>query len=356
MTTFSSNRLILARKRRCLTFRELAERSGLSPVAVSNIANAKSEPTEDNVRKLASALGYPPEFFYSPDLEPLAVDQASFRSLSSMTAKARDAALASAPLAMEVHEWVRERYDLPEVDLPDLQYEDDPFSAAAALREQWGMAAKPVGNLIELLEARGVRVYSLSERGKAVDAYSYWHEDEPFVFLNTRKTGERSRFDAAHELAHLVMHRHGGPGGRVAETEANAFAGAFLMPEQDVRSQLSHVASLSQVIEAKARWSVSAMALCYRLNRLGLLTEWQYRRYCIHLRSDLKGVEPAPIERETSALWRFVLTDLWQEGSTRSVISRDLNIPEDELNALIFGLANRIEDEPDRSPGELRVV
>src|SRR3546814_6566541 len=52
------------------------------------------------------------------------------------------------------------------------------------------------------------------EDTKNVDAFSCWRNGQPFVFLNTFKSAERSRFDAAHELAHLVLHRHGGPQGR----------------------------------------------------------------------------------------------------------------------------------------------
>jgi hypothetical protein len=45
----------------------------------------------------------------------------------------------------------------------------------------------------------------------------------------------RGRFDAAHELGHLVMHGHERPlPGPEAEREANQFASAFLMPRADV--------------------------------------------------------------------------------------------------------------------------
>ena len=51
---------------------------------------------------------------------------------------------------------------------------------------------------------------------------------------DTNKTAEHSRFDAAHELGHLVLHRHGPPRGIEAERQANAFASAFLMPHGSV--------------------------------------------------------------------------------------------------------------------------
>src|SRR3546814_6955040 len=102
--------------------------------------------------------------------------------------------------------------------------------------------------MIKLLESKGVHVFSLAEDTKNVDAFSCWRNGQPFVFLNTFKSAERSRFDAAHELAHLVLHRHGGPQGREAETEANQFASAFLMPHADLVSTLPYVSSIDQIL------------------------------------------------------------------------------------------------------------
>src|SRR3546814_2855920 len=102
--------------------------------------------------------------------------------------------------------------------------------------------------MINLREVKGVHVCPLAKDTKTVDAVSCWRNGQPFVFLNTFKSAERSRFDAAHELAHLVLHRHGGPQGREAETEANQFASAFLMPHDDLVSTIPYVSRLDQKI------------------------------------------------------------------------------------------------------------
>src|SRR3546814_15647567 len=107
--------------------------------------------------------------------------------------------------------------------------------------------------MIKLLESKGVHVFSLAEDTKNVDAFSCWRNGQPFVFLNTFKSAERSRFDAAHELAHLVLHRHGGPQGREAETEANQFASALLMPHAALVSTIPSVIRLDQFLRAKHR-------------------------------------------------------------------------------------------------------
>ena len=74
-----------------------------------------------------------------------------------------------------------------------------------------------------------------------------------------------------------VLHKHGGPQGRKAEDQSDAFAAEFLLPKADVYATLPRVHGLNQIIEAKKRWGVSAMALIVRLAKLNIITEWQYR-------------------------------------------------------------------------------
>lgn len=107
--------------------------------------------------------------------------------------------------------------------------------------------------MIRLLEANGVRVFSLAEQCRRVDVFSLWQGDQPFVFLNTMKSGEHSRMHAAHELGHLPMHRHGVPPGRDVESDAKEFGGVFMMPEDSVRANFRRQASptLQQPVEIK---------------------------------------------------------------------------------------------------------
>jgi hypothetical protein len=66
----------------------------------------------------------------------------------------------------------------------------------------------------------------------------------------------RSPLYAPGTLAHLVLHKHGGPQqGRDAEMEANNFASSFLMPKADVRSRLPFVSRLDELVVAKKRWA-----------------------------------------------------------------------------------------------------
>lgn len=359
MDKFNPKRLILARKRRRLTGKGLAAAAAVSAVTVSRIENEENEPDDETVARFSRALNYPIGFFFADDPDELDITAVSFRSLSKMSAKERDASIAAGILGLLFSDWIESRFSLPETNLLDLSYETDPEAAALALRQFWGLGEKPIGNMLGMMEFHGVRVFSLSEETASVDAFSFWRDNSPFVFLNNFKTAERSIYDTGHELGHLVMHRHGGPQpSRSAEREANHFASAFLMPANDVRARMPHFITVDLIIKAKARWRVSAMAMAYRLHSLGLLSEWQYKSACIELgRRGYRTGEPGGAERETSAIWRKVLSQLWAERTTKHEIAEVLNIPMDELEGLIWGLAGPVvrPNKEDARPGIHRV-
>jgi Zn-dependent peptidase ImmA (M78 family)/DNA-binding XRE family transcriptional regulator len=333
---FNPNRLELARKRRKLTSKALADSAKISAVTLSRAVNGIQLPDDETIKSLAEVLNFPVAFFFKDDVDKINPESASFRSYTSMTAKERDAALSAGSLAFELADLIRRDFNLPVSDILDLSHERNPAQAARLLREYWGIGEKPIANMIRLLETKGVRVFSLSESTRTVDAFSCWRNNEPFVFLNTFKSAERSRFDAAHELAHLVLHKHGGTQqGRMIEVEANTFASAFLMPEADVVATVPFVTSISQIISAKKRWGVAAVALAYRLHKLGRITEWQY----IQVNRSYRTSEPQGLPAERSSVWEMVLRDLWKRGISRNQLARELLIPTEELENLLFGLA-----------------
>ena len=159
------------------------------------------------------------------------------------------------------------------------------------------------------------------------------------MFLNTFKSAEHCRFDAAHELGHLVLHKHGSPQGPDIEREANAFASAFLMPKASVLAKAPRQITLPTLVKLKKYWSVSVAALNYRLHALGLTSDWVYRTLCIQLAEEgYRTSEPEPIPHERSLLLEKVFGALKDEGVSRRDVAAQLNLGADELGALTFGL------------------
>lgn len=348
-------RVELVRLRLGLTKIGFARALGVDRKTIQRFEGEGADLSPQALEALVQLSGYPRKFFEKDSVDYPDAKAVSFRSLRSLTATTRNAALAAGALAFELDDWITERFELRDHDLPLLN-NFSPVDAALTLRTHWGIGVRPISNLVNLLEFHGVRVFSLSEETRHLDAYSFWRNERPYVFLNTIKTPEHSRFDASHEIGHLVMHRHGGPGHRSAEDEANAFASAFLMPPEDLCAHIPVVRGLEDLLKGKKRWRVSAAALAYTLHKQGIISDWHYRGYCIELSKYGREREPFGIEPETSQVWQKILTNLWLEGTTLKDIAEDLRVPEWELSNLLFGITAAVGERGDSPRPPLRLV
>ena len=335
---FRPSRLTLARQRRGMTMTDLSAESGVSAKTISDLERGKKQAVApETIEKIAAVLLFPVEYFFMGEPPAVTPESVSFRSLARMSARNRDQSISAVSSAIELDNWIEKRFSRPAAAVPDLRGQD-PAAAAEAVRAEWGLGLKPIANMIHLLESKGVRVYSLAHKGGDMDAVSLWFDEKPFVFLNTLGTAERSRYDAAHELGHLVLHRHGGPEGQDAEREANRFAGAFLMPRADVLANAPRRPTLATIISSKGRWGVSAMALVYRLNELGLLTEWVYRQLCIRIRKQFGNAEPYGVPRESSQVLNKVFAALRETGVSIRALARELRTTPEDLSEIVFSL------------------
>lgn len=341
---FNPNRLTVARKRRGFTMTRLAQLLGVELRSVSAYEKGEFSPSDGVLENISRVLDFPASFFFQDNLEEISSDTASFRAMSKMSASKRDIALYSGSIALLLNNAIESRFNLPEIDLPDLSREPSPEAAADSLRRHWGLGELPIKNIVHLLEAKGVRVFSLCIDAIEVDAFSLWRESQPFVFLNTMKSGERMRFDCAHELGHLAIHRHGAGQGAIngsqeTEKEANEFASAFLMPRSSVLAYAPKLVTLEKLVTLKKIWGVSVAALAYRMHRLELISDWHYRELFKQLaKLGYRKNEPESMPHETSQVLQKVFATLRSEGSGKNDIAAEIHVNTDEVDQLVFGL------------------
>jgi Zn-dependent peptidase ImmA (M78 family)/DNA-binding XRE family transcriptional regulator len=354
---FYPSRLTTVRKRRGFTIRHLADLAKLTPRSITSFESGELAPSRPTLARLARVLAVPTPFFARGEVELPPVEAISFRGLKTMRATQREAARAAAGFADDLLECISGDFDLPKPAIPDL-FGEDPEQAAETVRAEWELGERPIRNMVHLLESRGVRVFSLAEDCVEVDAFSYWQEGEPFVFLNTIKSAERSRFDAAHELGHLVLHRQGRLDPRREEFEANRFASSFLMPRSSVIAATErHFHTVSGLIDLKRNWNVSVAALNYRLHYVGMTSHYHYGLLSKQIAQlGFRVEEPHSIPREISQVWSKVFDSLRQEGRGMGMLSEQLCYRTEDLNALVFGLAMLSIDgtAPVRSSGAKR--
>lgn len=282
--SFLGSRLTEAREARGIASRKaLADLMKRAASTVIRWEEGESFPEPPAIAELATILGVPEDFFFSQ--RPDEAGPIFFRSFKGAL-KGERLVQKVRLLWLEDITAVAEHYAfLPEVSVPELTSDlsfkllrNEDFEALAfELREHWSLGQRPIPDMVALLESKGVIVASEPMETTQLDGLSRWGADgRPYVLLASDKQSyARRQFDAAHELAHLVLHQ------RVVESEieenlklledqAHRFASAFLLPESQYAVEMSNI-SLSELERQKVRWMVSIKAQIMRLSRLGLI-------------------------------------------------------------------------------------
>ncbi|HEY4217890.1 MAG TPA: ImmA/IrrE family metallo-endopeptidase [Gemmatimonadaceae bacterium] len=142
---------------------------------------------------------------------------------------------------------------------------------------------------IRLANSLGIKVYNAKFGEADVHGLLAIRGGVPAIYVNADDSAVRKRFTVAHEIGHMNLHLTGGdvefidnadsfrstidPDSawteqRRKEWEANIFAAALLMPDEQVRRRWVEIGDP----EGMARWfQVSRTAMDIRLEGLGLL-------------------------------------------------------------------------------------
>lgn len=143
----------------------------------------------------------------------------------------------------------------------------------------------PIPNLVESLERNGIIVYFINTSNDKFDGYTLFTNNvQPVIFINGSIPNDRKRFTLAHELGHLVLHIRTDREdlSRDVENEANMFASEFLMPEIDIRNDLSYI-TLTKAAQLKDYWMTSKSSIIRRARDLGFIDQNKYTYFNIEL-------------------------------------------------------------------------
>lgn len=295
---FDGRRLSQARQFQGLLKAEVAARVGVTPAAIGQFESGGSRPSTATIGKLGLALMVPPGYFAAGrPLFLLADEDAHFRSLRSTSKRDRTRARAQVERLAEVVQALEQRVRLPMVDLPELHEGCSAEDAARITRTSWGLGVGPLRTVVGVLERRGVVVARLPSATAEVDAFSAWVGQRPYVVLASNKSAaDRSRFDAAHELGHLLLHPDARPGDAAVEREAHRFAAEFLIPAVSIEAELPVRLDWPAYAALKLRWGTSIAMLIRRARDVGLISDASYRRAMVEIgRRGWRSDEPVSL-------------------------------------------------------------
>lgn len=253
-------------------------KSGLTAAAISQFESGAVRPAVKSQMLLADLLTVPHPFFELPFTE---THDGFFRSLRRTTVADRRRARAVAHIAHDVV--AHPGTTFPSASVPNLPVSSltadsaEIERVAGKVRRMWKIPDGPAPNVVNLLESHGVAVLRLPLNSADVDAFSLPFGDNPVVVLASDKNDRaRSRFDAAHELGHLVIHGELLWGMPEIEKQAHQFAAAFLMPRSAIEPELPRKVDWPALFELKRKWQVSLAALLMRARTVGRMTEASY--------------------------------------------------------------------------------
>lgn len=312
--SFSNDRLREAREVRGWTAAQLAEYIGVTASAVSMFEKAKCAPSQETLGRIAEGLRLPARYFFQP-AAPAARTPIFFRSQASATKRSRTQAERKMGWVRDIYRFLSKYVDFPVVNLLDIKPPADPQRiamdmverAASAVRDHWKIGERIISNMVLLMEEHGVIASRFDQGANKLEAFSTWDEGvtgRPLLILNADKqSAARSRFDAAHELGHLIIHRNvpkplwqDKPTFDLMESQADRFGGAFLMPARSFTHDFS-LPTLNALKNLKPKWKVSIAAMIKRAEQLELISGEQATRLWIN-RSRLKWTKREPYDDE----------------------------------------------------------
>lgn len=377
---FNGKRLTQARKARGLTAVSLAEMVDVSQTTISLYEKGTQKPRQEILDRLSRVLNRPTSYFLS-EIPITPPTKLFYRSMSSATKSARARVEARYESMLELIEYLQDYFDYPELTLPEFDLPDD-FrtmdsltieAVADEVRKHWLLAVGPIDNMVRTLESNGIIVWKTLFEAETLDAFSEIRAPHPIVVLSEDKESFfRSRFNAAHELGHLVLHRHvdrkclnKSSDFKLIENQAHHFSGAFLLPATSYSKELWDT-SLDAFRSLKPRWGAAIALQIMRCRKLGMLTEAEEKRLWINLsRRGWRKREPlddsTPVE--TPNLIQKSLKLLLSEGvRSAEQIASDLNLHPSELERLC-GMEDgfltgrpRLSDSPRLKHSEPNVV
>jgi Zn-dependent peptidase ImmA (M78 family)/transcriptional regulator with XRE-family HTH domain len=344
--------LTIARESRGMTQKRLAEISGVVQGTISKVESAQLEPSEDHLRAWANALDYPVTLFSASADDTLPVT--FFRkqqALPATTAKIIRAAVALRKIHIEK---LINSVELPENRVPSVTLGRESKRVAAdvarELRVAWRVPRGPIPNVTEVLEDNGVLVVPVdfgSDHVTGLSVYESRSGQPPIMFVSKHAAGDRLRFTCAHELAHIVLHHHQPIPPEDSEEEADEFASEFLVPAADLKSQISHRLTLSDLAQLKMHWLVSMQCLLMKAQHTGRISPSHAGRLWRQLSAmGYRKREPVEIPREQPGL----LSELVR------VHLEELDYSNEQLSAALHLNTNEFLSEYNRNGPSLKLV
>lgn len=279
-------RIKQARTAAGLSLRELAEKAGISAMAISKYETGKSTPSSGVLLSLSKALGVPVEYFLRT--ERVELEEVEYRKHTKLPKKLLRQI--EGDVIEQVERYLELEHVFPTVPIKPFKIpvgmpkRINDYSAiedvADRVRKAWDLGTNPIPELTDTLEENGIKVFQTKLfHGNRFDGLAATVNGMPIIVVGEEWPGDRQRFTLAHELGHLLMK------GRLSdsldeEKASNRFAAAFLVAKSVVFNELGqHRRWLEpqELCVLKKVYGLSMGGWLHRANDLGILADVHYQ-------------------------------------------------------------------------------
>ena len=306
------------------TAEDVAARLKIGKEKVLGWEEGRGHPTLTQLRELAAYLKRPLSAFFLPTAPHEAPLPGAFRRLPDdrrepLTKKTL-LAIRRARRTQDLARELAEAEGTSECSLPAGQSSLSDDAGEVAKRERyrlgvdvatqvrWADTKEAVKNWKLVLESRGLIVLELNLPLKEARAFSLMDDLVPLIVINSRDAAAGQVFSLIHEYGHLLLGRSGiadfiaedrlTDEGKKAEKFCNHFAGAFLVPEEDLlgtRTVKVHGSAMdwqaSELAELAALFKVSEYVVVRRLLMLGRVSQAFYRRQTAKYEAEIMEIQ-----------------------------------------------------------------
>lgn len=339
-------RIQQARKASGLSLRALAEKAGISAMAISKYENNQSVPSSGVILNIAKALGVRTEYFFRH--ATIELENINHREHEKLPEK--EELKVRADVTDQLERWLMLEKFLPApwsipFELPpklpaQITDFDEIEDAATDVRKHWNLGLNPVPDLVDMLETKGIKVFITKYDGhKNFNGLSATVNGAPVIVVGKHWTGDRQRFTLAHELGHLVLH------GRLSasldeEQACHRFAGAFIVPREMAKAALGeHRTWLEpqELMLLKHEWGLSMQAWSYRAHNLGITSKEAHKKIWRSYLQKWKKAEREPdpqVPKEKTRLFaQLVYRALAEDMVSESKAAELMGVPLFEFHA-----------------------
>lgn len=231
------------RLKKNMSKKELASLIGVTPMAVTYYENGERRPDMATIKAMAQALGVKVADFLNKRNEKLVFTHGEFRKGSKLSVNQQEY------IREDVEEYMGRFFNVIDIlggevlpaapGIHEIILSGNPEEDAKKMREYLGIAVTgPIGNIVELLENRGILVYACDIENHAFSGMNGLVNERPYIIFNRNMSPERSRSTIAHEMAHFMFAWPEHMGEKEIENMATAISGAFLFPKADAIREL----------------------------------------------------------------------------------------------------------------------